>query len=300
MKPTSWPPLPYNDWLNTCETLHLYTQVVGKIKLALAPWLNEWWHVALTPWARGLSTGMIPYGHRLFEIRFDFISHSLEIQDSLGHSHTIELTPRPVAEFYTLVIGGLQEMGIEAAIAPAPQEMPEDIIPLDRDFEHHTYDRGAVGRFWQVLSQVSGVFEQFRSGFSGKASPVQFWWGSFDLAIARFCGRPCSAPPHAGRLARIGGDEEQFAAGFWPGDGRLRQPAFYAYSYPAFPQLSTTRISPNAAYWNAELGEFILHYENVRASADPERAILDFLTSTYEAVANLGKWDRAFLERKIA
>ncbi|MFI5201999.1 MAG: DUF5996 family protein [Candidatus Kapaibacterium sp.] len=294
-----WPALPYDEWLDTYETLHLYTQIPGKIKLAFSPFLNEWWHVAYGIWARGITTGPIPFEHRIFEIRFDFISHAVEILDSLGEKKAIELQPRPVAEFYKLLMSALREMSIEAAITSAPQEM-EDAIPLDQDRAHRSYNRDAVQRFWTILSQVAGVFEQFRSGFAGKNSPVQFWWGSFDLAVARFCGRPASAPPHSNRMARIGGDEEHFAAGFWPGDGRLTQPAFYAYRYPALPELRDASIRPMKAYWNTDLGECILHYDDVRKSPSPEQAILEFLTSTYEAVANLSHWDRAFLERKIA
>jgi hypothetical protein len=293
-----WPALPYEEWLDTYETLHLYTQIPGKIKLALSPFLNEWWHVAYGIWARGITTGPIPFEHRIFEIRFDFVSHIVEILDSVGNVKTIELKPRPIAEFYQLLMSALREMGIEAKITSAPQEM-EATIPLDSDTTHRSYDRDAVNRFWTILSQVSGVFEQFRSGFSGKSSPVQFWWGSFDLTIARYCGRPCNAGPHANMLERIGGDEEHFAAGFWPGDGRLKQPAFYAYRYPALPELQNAPIQPRGAYWNTDLGECILHYDDVRKSPSPEHAIFEFLTSTYEAVADLSHWDRAFLERKI-
>ncbi|HZK75290.1 MAG TPA: DUF5996 family protein [Candidatus Kapabacteria bacterium] len=293
-----WPSLPYEDWLDTCETLHLYTQIPGKIKLALSPPLNEWWHVAYGIWARGITTGPIPFEHRIFEIRFDFVSHIVEIHDNVGKIKTIELKSRTVAEFYHLVMSELQEMGIVVTITPAPQEMGST-IPIATDRTHRSYDRDAVNRFWTILSQVSGVFEQFRSGFSGKSSPVQFWWGSFDLAIARYCGRPCNAGPHANRMERIGGDEEHFAAGFWPGDGRLKRPAFYAYRYPALPELQHAPLQPREAYWNTDLGEWILHYDDVRRSPLPEQAILEFLTSTYESVANLSHWDRAFLERKI-
>jgi Family of unknown function (DUF5996) len=294
-----WPALPYEDWLDTYETLHLYTQIPGKIKLGLSPFLNEWWHVAYGIWARGLTTGPIPFKRRIFEIRFDFISHEVEILDNIGDIRTVELSPRPVAEFYQHVFSALREMGIEAAITSTPQEM-ENKIPIDADTIHRSYDREAVSKFWTILSSVAGVFEQFRCGFAGKNSPVQFWWGTFDLAVSRYCGRPCNAGPHANRLERIGGDEEHFAAGFWPGDGRLKQPAFYAYRYPALPELQNAPIHPRKAYWNNDLGEYILHYDDVRTSSSPEQAISEFLTSTYEAVADLSHWDRAFLERKIA
>ncbi len=296
--PELWPALPYEEWLDTFETLHLYTQIPGKIKLALSPFLNEWWHAAYGIWSRGITTGPIPFEHRLFEIRFDFVSHVVEILDSVGNRKPIELLPRPVAEFHRHLMSALREMGIEASITSTPQEM-ESKIPIVSDTTHRSYNREAVQRFWTILSQVAGVFEQFRPGFSGKSSPVQFWWGSFDLAVSRYCGRPSSAPAHSNRMARVGGDEEHFAAGFWPGDGRLTQPAFYAYHYPAVPELQNAPIQPKEAYWNTDLGEYILHYDDVRKSPSPEQAILEFLTSTYGAVADISHWDRAFLERRI-
>ncbi len=294
-----WPLLPYEDWFDTYETLHLYTQVAGKIKLALAPFLNEWWHVALGIWARGITTGPIPYRSRIFEIRFDFVSHKVEIFDSVGNFHTIELTPCPVAEFYRLVLSTLREMSIEVTIAPVPQEM-ESAIPLETDMTHGSYDPESVQRFWTILASISGVFEKFRSGFSGKNSPVQLWWGSFDLSVSRYCGRPCSPPPKANRMSRVGCDEEHFAAGFWPGNAKLQKPAFYAYGYPAYPGMERATIAPKASYWNADLGEFILHYDDVRNAPEPEAMISEFLTSTYELVANAGHWDREFLERRVA
>ena len=295
---TPWPSLPYNEWLDTYETLHLYTQVAGKIKLALSPFLNEWWHVALALWARGITTGPIPYGTRLFEIRFHLVSHRVDIFDSAGNFHIIELTPRPVAEFYRLVLAHLHLMGIDVTIAPEPQEM-ENTIPLETDMVHRSYDRASVHHFWTILASISGVFEKFRSGFAGKGSPVQFWWGSFDMGVSRYSGRSCEPPPKANRLSRIGCDEEHFAAGFWPGNSKLPKPAFYAYGYPAVPGLERSSISPKEAYWNTDLGEFILHYDDVRSSAEPEKMILEFLQSTYELIANAGNWDRAFLERKV-
>jgi hypothetical protein len=293
-----WPALPYNDWLETYETLHLYTQVAGKIKLALSPFLSEWWHVALSIWARGITTGPIPYRSRIFEIRFDFVSHKVEILDSSGNFNTIELTPRPVAEFYRLVLSTLRKMSIDVTIASEPQEM-ENNIPLETDMTHGSYDAESVHRFWTILAAVSGVFEKFRSGFAGKASPVQFWWGSFDLSVSRYSGNPCEAPPHANRMSRVGCDEEHFAAGFWPGSGKLLKPAFYAYGYPAASGMERAAIAPNEAYWNSDLGEFILHYDDVRASPSPEKMILDFMQTTYELVANSGNWNRKFLERKV-
>ncbi len=293
-----WPSLPYQTWLETYETLHLYTQVAGKIKLALAPFLNEWWHVALSVWARGITTGPIPYQSRVFEIRFDFVSHNVEIIDSLGNFSSIELTPRPVAEFYRMLMSNLNAMGIEVTIAPEAQEM-EAAISIETDMVHHSYDAESVGRFWTVLASVSGVFDTFRSGFSGKSSPVQFWWGSFDLSISRYSGRACTPPAHTNRMSRIGCDEEHFAAGFWPGNSKFQEPAFYAYGYPAVPGTEHAEILPIAAYWNAGLGEFILPYEAVRTSSTPEKTILEFMKSTYELSANALHWDRTFMERTV-
>lgn len=295
---TTWPSLPYEEWVETYDTLHLYTQVAGKIKLALAPFLNEWWHVALSIWARGITTGPIPCQNRVFEIRFDFLAHCVEIFDSIGNFHTIELTPRPVAEFYSLLLSTVRAMGIPVTIAPEPQEV-ERAIPLDSDTIHHAYNREQVGRFWTILASIAGVFEAFRSGFAGKSSPVQFWWGSFDVAVARYSGRGCEPPPRANRMSRIGCDEAHFAAGFWPGSGKLLRPAFYAYGYPAAKGIEHSTTLPKEAYWNSDLGEFILHYDDVRAASSPEKMIEEFLSSTYELVANSGAWDREFLERKV-
>jgi hypothetical protein len=294
----NWPSLPYEAWVETYETLHLYTQVVGKIKLALAPPLNEWWHVALDLWARGITTGPIPYRSRIFEIRFDLVSHRVEIFDSIGNFQVVELTPRPVAELYRLVLSSLREIGIEISINPDSQEM-DAVISLENDMDHRSYDQESVRRFWIILVSIAGVFENFRSGFLGKSSPMQFWWGSFDFGLSRYSGRPCAPPPKANRMTRVGCDEEHFAAGFWPGSGKLLKPAFYAYGYPAIPSVERAVISPKEAYWNSDLGEFILHYEHVLDSATPEKMITEFLTSTYELIANSGNWDRAFLERKV-
>ena len=298
MDPQPWPELPYADWKATYETLHLYTQVVGKVKLALAPRLNEWWHAAYHLWARGITTGPIPYHSNLFEIRFDLISHTVEMLDSRGATQTLELSPRTVAEFYHLLFTKLDAMGIQVQIAPAPQEMPEDPIPLDQDTVHSAYDREQVARFWHVLSHVTESFERFRSGFLGKASPVHFWWGSFDLNITRFSGKLCAAPPKAGHLARVDCDEEHFSAGFWPGSEQFPEPAFYSYGYPSPVGLESHPIPVEGAGWNSAMGEFILPYNTLRAATRPEEEIMRFLASAYEAVATLGKWDRSLLERK--
>lgn len=294
----SWPSLDYSEWLDTYETLHRYTQVVGKVKLALSPFLNEWWHTALNPWARGLTTGIIPYDKGLLEIRFDLLSHKEELLFSDGTTYSRELAAMNIAENYAWVTSSLTEMGIVVHLNPTPQEM-EDTLSLDTDTLHHIYNPSDAERFWRVISLVAIPFEKFRSGFFGKASPLHFWWGSFDLNLTRFAGRMCEPPPKSGRLARVDCDEEHFSAGFWPGDKRFPQPGFYAYSYPASKGVEKQIIRPAEAHWNPVMGEFILPYEVVRVSPDPERAILDFLNGTYEAAANLGNWNRAFLERKV-
>ncbi|HEY3874246.1 MAG TPA: DUF5996 family protein [Candidatus Kapabacteria bacterium] len=299
MTSAEWPALPYSEWLDSYETLHLYTQVIGKIQLALSPHLNEWWHVAIHPWARGLTTGIIPYDGRLFEIMFDFTSHQLSLFDSTRAIRVIDLADRTVANFYALVLSKLDDLNIAVTIDPKPQEI-DIATPFPEDTSHFRYDEPAIERFWRVLSRIVGVFEQFRSGFSGKASPVHFWWGSFDLNLTRFSGNLCSAPPHAGRMARIDCDEEHFSAGFWPGNATFPQPAFYAYSYPALPGIEKQSVQPKSATWNPSMGEFILPYDAIRSLSDPGQAILEFLQSSYEAIATLGKWDQAILERNVA
>src|SRR5581483_12345559 len=298
MEHEGWPQLPYEQWLPTYRTLHRYTQIAGKIKLALSPFLNEWWHAALFPRARGLTTGIIPFRGRLFEITFDCLGHNLTVLDSKGRMRSFELGDRSVADFYALLFATLEELDIEVAIDPTPQEM-ESTVPLNVDTSDFQYDRASVERFWNLLSRVAGVFEQFRSGFSGKASPVHFWWGSFDLNLTRYSGRGCSAPSHAPRLARIDCDEEHFSGGFWPGNEKFPQPAFYAYGYPAPKGIEGQRISPEGSKWDPAMGELILPYDTVRVSPDPEGAILKFLETSYRAIADLGDWDRAFLERTV-
>jgi hypothetical protein len=296
----AWPELPYAAWRDTCETLHLWTQIVGKIRLSRTPWLNHSWHVALYVSARGMTTSPIPCGARSFQIDFDFIGHVLRIANSDGRQEDVPLVPQSVAAFYAAVMAALDRLGIEATIDEVPNELP-DPIRFSEDDVHAAYDPDAANRFWQVLRQVDRVFKKFRTGFLGKSSPVHFFWGSFDLAVTRFSGR--TAPPHPGGVphlpdivAREAYSHEVSSAGFWPGGGGIDYPAFYSYAYPAPEGFRSKPVRPDAASFSAALGEFILPYDAVRTSADPEATLLEFLQSTYEAAADCADWDRAALE----
>jgi Family of unknown function (DUF5996) len=294
-----WPALPYAAWKDTAATLQLWTQVVGKVRLALTPWLNHSWHVTLYVTARGLSTSPIPDGARQFQIDFDFIDHVLWIRTSDGHYRQIMLTPMAVAEFYEGVTIALKELGIAVSIRTMPCEIP-DCIPFDADTVHRAYDAAYANRFFRVLASANDVFSRFRTGFLGKASPVHFFWGSFDLAVTRFSGRP--APRHPGgvphlpdSVAQEAYSHEVSSAGFWPG-GAGADAAFYSYAYPAPAGFAEAPVKPTAAFFSKELGEFLLPYEAMRSERDPDAALMQFLTSTYAAAADLGKWDRAALE----
>src|SRR5215467_7259254 len=283
-----WPELPYAAWKDTCETLHLWTQIVGKIRLAQTPWLNHSWHVALYLTARGLTTSPIPYGGRAFQFDFDFIDHVLWVRTSDGHFRQLMLAPKPVAEFFTELFAALAELGIEIRISTMPSEIA-DCVPFDQDYKHASYDRDCANRFWRVLLSTHDVLAHFRTGFLGKVSPVHFFWGSFDLAVTRFSGR--TAPPHPGgvphlpdAVAREAYSHEVSSAGFWPGNDAFPQAIFYSYAYPEPPGFRAWRM-PAGAYFEATLGEFLLPYERVRAAADPDAAVLDFLSATYEAAA---------------
>jgi len=295
-----WPALPYAAWRDTCATLQLWTQIVGKIRLAQAPWLNHSWHVVLYITARGLTTGPIPYGARTLQIDFDFIDHVLWIRTSEGHFRQLMLRPMTVAEFYADFLIALNELGLKIAIDPMPCEIA-DCIPFDQDTLHASYDADAVNRFWRVLLRVHEVFAHFRTGFLGKTSPVHFFWGSFDLAVTRFSGR--KAPRHPGgvphlpnAVAQEAYSHEVSSAGFWPGGGAIDCPAFYSYAYPAPEGFANARVQPKEAFFSKELGEFILPYDAVRSAREPERALMEFLQGTYGAAADLAKWDRAALE----
>jgi hypothetical protein len=295
-----WPDLPYDAWKDTAATLQLWTQIAGKIRLALTPWLNHSWHVALYVTARGLTTGPMPADDRMLQIDFDFIDHVLWLRSSDGQFRQIMLKPTPVAEFYADVMIALKELGIAVKISTMPCEIA-DCVPFDRDTKHASYDAGYANRFWRILLRAHEVMARFRTGFLGKSSPVHFFWGSFDLAVTRFSGR--RAPRHPGgvphlpdSVAREAYSHEVSSAGFWPGGGGIDYPAFYSYAYPAPEGFAAAKVKPAAALFSKELGEFILPYDAVRTARDPDAALMEFLQSTYQAAADLAKWDRKALE----
>ncbi|MBD1917376.1 MULTISPECIES: DUF5996 family protein [Cyanophyceae] len=298
--PNVWPQLPLDDWQDTYATLHLWTQIVGKIRLVQTPWINHSWHVPLYLTARGLTTSTIPSADQIFQIDFDFFDHQLRIATSEGSVQTVELRPRSVADFYQAVMATLADLGIAVRIHTTPNEIT-DAIPFEQDEIHGAYDADAAQRFWRVLLQCDCVFREFRSHFSGKVSPVHFFWGSFDLAVTRFSGRP--APEHPGGVPNLPDDvaqeaycQEVSSAGFWPGMG-LGYPAFYSYAYPVPEGYKDARVQPDAAFFHEGLGEFVLPYDAVREAADPDQALLKFLHSTYEAAANLANWDTTALQQ---
>ncbi|MDQ2945767.1 MAG: DUF5996 family protein [Acidobacteriota bacterium] len=291
-----WPALPLNEWRDTCDTLHMWTQVVGKVKLELCPFVNEWWEVALHLTARGLTTSTIPFARGVFEIDFDFVDHSLYIRSSDGEVKALPLKPRSVADFYAEFMAALRTLGVEANLNTRPQQFKPS-IPFEKDQEHAAYDPVYVDRWWRILTQVGVVMEKYRAGFSGKSSPVQFYWGDFDLCQTRSSGKPSEPPKGANRRERFTADEENVTAGFWPGGAKYGKPAFYSYMYPSPRGYTTATVRPAAARFDAKLGEFVLDYDDVRRSAAPEKTILDFLPSTYEAGAALSHWDRGALER---
>jgi hypothetical protein len=295
----AWPSLLVADWTDTRDTLHMWTQVVGKIRLARAPMVNHWWQAALYVTPRGLTTSSIPDGRRLFDIEMDFLDSRMLVRTSDGGARTIALEPRSVADFYAETMAALRELGIDVAIRPVPTEVPR-AVPFAEDTEHASYDAAAVRLFWQQLVQASRVLGTFRSAFVGKVSPVHFFWGSFDLACTRFSGR--TAPRHPGGVPNCadwvmveGYSHELSSCGFWPGGGE--EGAFYAYAYPEPDGFARAAVVPEAARYDEGLGQFLLPYEAVRTAPDPDRALLGFLQSTYGAAADLGGWDRAALER---
>jgi hypothetical protein len=294
----AWPELP--SAADSRETLHLWTQVVGKVALETRPWLNHSWHLTLHVTARGLTTPLLSHKGRAFQIEFDFLDHVLWLRVSDGASRQIALKPMTVAEFYASVLAALSGLGLELHIDSMPNEIP-GAIPFGEDSTHRAYDPDYANRFWRVLLGTHDVFSYFRTSFLGKASPVHFFWGSFDLAVTRFSGR--KAPPHPGgvphlpdAVAREAYSHEVSSAGFWPGGGGIDYPAFYSYAYPAPDGFASATVRPREAFFSKDLGEFILPYEAVRKAADPEGALLDFLDSTYVAAADTGTWDRANLE----
>jgi hypothetical protein len=300
-KTERWPDLLYAEWKDTRDTLHLWTQVVGKVRLALTPWLNHSWHVALYVTTRGLTTSPIPWRRGGIQIDFDFIDHVLWVRTSEGHFRQIMLKPVSVAEFYQDVMIALRELGIDVRMNTMPCEIA-DCIPFEQDTLHAAYDGDCANRFWRVLLSANEVFAHFRTGFLGKASPVHFFWGSFDLAVTRFSGR--AAPLHPGgvphlpdAVAQEAYSHEVSSAGFWPGGGGLIDyAAFYSYAYPAPDGFAAATVKPKEAFFSKELGEFLLPYDALRKARDPDAALMEFLQSTYDAAADLAKWDRRALE----
>lgn len=297
----AWPDLPLSAWRETCATLHLWMQIVGKIRLSQTPWLNHSWHVALYVTARGLTTSPIPHGERAFQIDFDFIDHALRIASSDGSQRRIPLRAQSVADFHAAVMAALAELRTPVRIDEIPNELP-DPIPFSQDRTHAAYDPDYAARFWRVLAQTHRVLQIFRSGFVGKCSPVHFFWGSFDLAVTRFSGR--LAPPHPGgvphlpdEVARDAYSHEVSSAGFWPGGGLIDYPAFYSYAYPEPEGFRRAAVRPSAAFFSDELKEFVLPYDAVRGAPDSDATLLDFLQTSYEAAAIKADWDRAALER---
>ncbi|MGA9852260.1 MAG: DUF5996 family protein [Gammaproteobacteria bacterium] len=297
----AWPALPLTGWADTLATLHMWTQIVGKTRLALAPMMNHWWQVTLYVSPRGLTTSTIPYGKRAFAVEFDFIEHSLVIRTSDGATRKLLLVPRSVADFYAEYMAALRSLDLEVRLVPVPVEV-ETAIPFAANRKHAAYDADAAYRCWQILLQISRVLEQFRSRFLGKASPVHFFWGSFDLAMTRFSGR--RAPTHPGGAPHCPNyvmveaySHECSSCGFWPGGGAVAEPAFYAYAYPEPAGYAKHAASPKGAYYSADMREFILPYETVRNAAAPDEMLLQFFQTTYDAAADLAHWDRAALDR---
>lgn len=292
-----WPALPYEAWRETYQTLHLWTQIVGKVRMELSPFLNHWWHVALYVTPRGLTTSAIPYSGATFEVMFDFIEHTLFIHTSEGTSKALPLIPRSVASFYREFMDCLHALGINVTINTLPSEV-RDPIRCDVDEVHASYDPLYAERFWRILAQTANVMQRYRAPFLGKASPVHFFWGSFDLAVTLFSGRPAPASPGVDRIMRESASHEEISSGFWPGNDLLPFPAFYAYTSPAPAGLAASPIRPEQAFYRPDLGEFLLLYDDMRNASSPEQALLAFFQSAYEAGATLGQWDREALERK--
>jgi hypothetical protein len=290
------PALPFEDWKDTLATLHMWTQIVGKVRLKLCPLVNHWWNTPLYVTARGLTTSAMPYADGIVEIKFDFISHALVIETSAGESRVLALKPQSVADFYREFLHALADLGVRVKIWTMPVEIP-DPIPFEKDHVHASYDPEAVHRFWSILTWVDGVFKEFRGRFLGKVSPVHFWWGSFDLAVTRFSGRAAPERPGADRVTREAYSHEVSSSGFWPGGNGISGPGFYSYAAPEPAGFGGQRVRPAAAFYDSNLKEFLLMYDEVRKADSPSASLMDFLQSSYEAAAILGKWDRKALER---
>ena len=296
----SWPELKFSEWQDTCATLHMWTQVVGKIRLHQTPLVNHWWNVPLYVTARGLTTSAMPFRERYFEIEFDFIGHRLLIECSDGASKTMALRPQSVADFYAEVMAALRELGIEIKIWTMPVEIPHP-IPFEEDKIHAAYDAEYANRFWRALVKMDEVLKEFRARFIGKVSPVHFFWGSFDLAVTRFSGRPAPERKGADRITREAYSHEVISHGFWPGNKDM-EAAFYSYTTPEPAGLANVvnqgKIQPAQTFYSSEMKEFFLLYDDVRKSDSPEQTLMDFCQTTYDAAAECAKWDRELLERK--
>lgn len=298
-----WPALPWEEWQDTCSTLHMWTQIVGKVKLELAPFLNEWWEVAFYITARGMTTGLIPYGERAFQVDFDFLDHNVFIRTDDGVTRALPLIPGTVADFYKEFMDTLGAVGMEVTIDPMPSEVPNP-IRCDVNRTNASYDPLPVARWWRIQVQTAKVLQRYRSTFVGKSSPIHFYWGSFDLNHTRFSGRPAPPPEGAPRFFQIAEDQENIACGFWPGNPNpggvtLGEPAFYSYIYPIPDGYREASVKPRSAHFDERLGEFVLLYEDIRKSKSPEDDLLAFFESTYQAAAELARWDRSALEKPV-
>jgi len=290
------PALPFDSWKDTLATLHMWSQIVGKVRLKLCPLVNHWWNVPFYITARGMTTSPMPYEQRDIEVQFDFIEHKILIETSEGRVVTMAMAPQSVADFYKKFMAALAELGIDVRIWTTPCEIP-DPIPFEQDNTHSAYDPEAAHKFWRILVWVDQIFKEFRAGFQGKASPVHFFWGSFDLAVTRFSGRPAPERPGADSITREAYSHEVSSAGFWPGGGDIKGPAFYSYAAPEPSGFAEQHVGPPEAFYHAQMKEFLLMYDDVRTAASPKGALMEFLQSTYNAAADLGKWDRKSLER---
>jgi len=290
------PALAFDSWKDTLATVHMWTQVVGKVRLKLCPLVNHFWNVTFYMTARGMTTGAMPYDRGAVEVRFDFIDHKLEVETSDGRSSVVALKPQSVAEFYTKFMAAFANLGVTVKIWTTPCEIP-DPTPFEKDNLHAAYDPKAVNTFWHMLVWVDQVFQEFRAGFLGKVSPVHFFWGSFDLAVTRFSGRRAPERPGADPITREAYSHEVSSAGFWPGGGDIKGPAFYSYAAPEPAGFAERKVRPAAAFYHPQMKEFLLMYDDVRTAESPKTALMEFLQSTYDAAADLGKWDRKALER---
>ncbi len=288
--------LPLDSWKDTQTTLHMWMQIVGKVRLKLCPLVNHWWNVPFYVTARGLTTSAMPYGNTDLEVRFDFIDHNLIIETSDGSTGVLALQPQSVADFYQGFMGALAWLGVNVKVWTKPCELP-DPIPFEKDTVHSSYDAEAVNRFWRILTWVDDVLKEFRARFIGKVSPVHFFWGSFDHAVTRFSGRRAPERPGADSITREAYSHEVSSAGFWPGGGDIQGPAFYSYASPEPAGFAEQRVRPDAAFYHPQMKEFLLMYDDVRNADSPKAVLMEFLQSTYEAAAVCGKWDRKSLER---